>query len=119
VKRGDSGIIKEMIIVGTKKTILVRYQTNIRTLLAPSEAEIIRLDGSKVSGMTLLPSAFCVIDVVSGDGKTTVIKITGGGFGHGVGMSQNGVKAMTKLNKTYEEILNHYYTNSTISMIYE
>jgi stage II sporulation protein D len=119
VKRGDSGIIKEMIIVGTKKTILVRYQTNIRTILAPSEAEIIRLDGSKVSGMTLLPSAFCVIDVVSGDGKTTVIKITGGGFGHGVGMSQNGVKAMTKLNKTYDEILKHYYTNSTLSMMYE
>jgi stage II sporulation protein D len=117
--RGDSGIIKEMIIVGTEKTILVRYQTTIRTLLAPQEAEIVRLDGSTVSGMTLLPSAFCVIDTVTKNGKTTAIKISGGGFGHGVGMSQNGVKAMTQQNKTYEEILQHYYTDSTISMIYE
>ena len=118
-QRGESGIIKEMIVIGTKKTILVRYQTNVRTILAPNEAEVVRLDGSTVSGMTLLPSAFCVIDPVTSDGKTTAFKISGGGFGHGVGMSQNGVKTMTKLNKTYDEILKHYYANSSLYMIYE
>lgn len=117
--RGESGIIKEMVIVGTEKTILVRYQTTIRTLLAPNEAELVRLDESTISGMTLLPSAFCVIDTVSKNGKTTAIKISGGGFGHGVGMSQNGVKAMTQQNKTYDQILKHYYMDSTLSMIYD
>lgn len=118
-QRGESGIIKEMMIIGTKKTILLRYQSNVRSILAPNEAEIIRLDGSTVSGMTLLPSAFCVIDKVTKDGETTAFKIIGGGFGHGVGMSQNGVKTMTKLNKTYEEILAHYYSNALLAMIYE
>jgi len=34
----------------------------------------------------------------------------GRGFGHGLGMSQHGAKKMAELNKTYDEILTHYYT---------
>lgn len=116
--RAQSGIIREMIIEGTDHTVLVRYQTNIRTLLAPVATEITRADQSTISGMSLLPSAFCVIDPVKTDGKVTAFEITGGGFGHGVGMSQNGVKAMVNQGKTYDQILNHYYQGSTIEIIY-
>ena len=36
------------------------------------------------------------------------------GFGHGVGMSQYGANAMAAQGKTYQEILQHYYTGVTV-----
>lgn len=36
------------------------------------------------------------------------------GYGHGVGMSQHGAKAMAEQGFTYDEILRHYYTGVTI-----
>ncbi len=118
-QRGSSGIIKEMMIIGTEKTILLRYQGNIRSFFAPKDNELIRLDGSSMRGMNLLPSAFCVFDPITKNGTVTAIQITGGGFGHGVGMSQNGVKSMSKLGFDYVKILSHYYTNSELTVIYE
>ena len=118
ITRGGSGIIKELLIKGTENTVLVRYQTNIRKLLAPVATEVVRLDGSTVNGMSLLPSAFFVIDK-SGKDSNTVFTLTGGGFGHGTGMSQNGVKTMVSKGKSYEEILKHYYTDANIEVIYE
>lgn len=42
------------------------------------------------------------------------ITFTGYGFGHGVGMSQWGAKAMADQGKTYVEILTHYYVNTQV-----
>ena len=36
------------------------------------------------------------------------------GYGHGVGMSQNGANGMAEQGKTYRDILLHYYTGVTI-----
>lgn len=36
------------------------------------------------------------------------------GYGHGVGMSQYGANAMAAEGKTYQEILQHYYTGVTV-----
>lgn len=36
------------------------------------------------------------------------------GYGHGVGMSQHGAKAMAEQGFTYDEILRHYYTGVTV-----
>lgn len=36
------------------------------------------------------------------------------GYGHGVGMSQNGANELAKKGYTYDEILTHYYTGITI-----
>ncbi|MBE5962474.1 MAG: SpoIID/LytB domain-containing protein [Lachnospiraceae bacterium] len=117
--RGNGGIIKELLITGTKNSVLVCYQTNVRTLLAPVSSVVYRMDESTVTGMTLLPSAFFFIDPVERDGAVTAFTLTGGGYGHGVGMSQNGVKAMTDKGKTYEEVLKHYYAGVTIGILYE
>lgn len=42
------------------------------------------------------------------------VYITTKGYGHGVGMSQYGAEAMSKLGYTYDEILKHYYTGIKI-----
>ena len=38
------------------------------------------------------------------------------GYGHGVGLSQNGANGMAKHGSAYEEILHHYYTNVQITV---
>ncbi|HRU40181.1 MAG TPA: hypothetical protein P5511_09905, partial [Candidatus Goldiibacteriota bacterium] len=42
------------------------------------------------------------------------IKITGFGWGHGVGLSQEGGKGMAEQGKNYKEILRYYYTGVEI-----
>ena len=37
--------------------------------------------------------------------------ISGGGYGHGIGMSQNGAQAMAQSGKSYEEILKFSFQN--------
>jgi stage II sporulation protein D len=51
-------------------------------------------------------------------GEYDALTINGKGFGHGVGMSQWGAKAMaTQLKKTYSEILKFYYTGIAIQRV--
>ena len=35
--------------------------------------------------------------------------LEGGGYGHGIGMSQNGANEMAKAGKNYKEILQTFY----------
>ncbi len=50
------------------------------------------------------------------DRKVTskTVTFTVRGYGHGVGMSQNGANFMAKAGSTYEEILKHYYKGVTL-----
>ncbi len=66
-----------------------------------------------------LPSANVVFKQEFDDnGNLIKIKAYGGGFGHGVGMSQYGAGYMaTELNMPYEKILQHYYTGITLGTV--
>lgn len=112
-KRGSSGIILEMVIHGTAETILVKGQTNARALLNPENVSIRKQDGSTLNGWTSLPSAYFYIDDSNG------FVIRGGGFGHGVGMSQNGANDMAKLGYKAKDIIAHYYTSVELKDMYQ
>lgn len=112
-KRGKSGIILEMTIYGTENSVKVYGQTNARAIITPIDVDIVKQDGSTATGWPSLPSAFYYVRS-DGDNFT----IYGGGFGHGVGMSQNGAKALADLGYNAEYILGHYYTGSTLMYIY-
>lgn len=43
----------------------------------------------------------------------------GGGFGHGVGMSQNGANDLAEAGYGYEEILSHYYNGTELEKLRE
>ena len=45
------------------------------------------------------------------------VKITTKGYGHGVGMSQYGALGMAKAGYTYDEILSHYYPNTSLTKL--
>lgn len=120
-RRGDSGIIEEMIITGTQEVILVKGQTNARALLNPQNVDIRKQDGSVSSGWQSLPSAYYYIDVITDEnaGNSECYVIKGGGFGHGVGMSQNGANNMAKLGYTASDIIAHYYIATELKDMYE
>ena len=107
--------MKEITIIGTEATIQVTGQTNARALMTPAEVTIHRQDGVESIGWSLLPSPFYYVK----KNEAGNFVIVGGGFGHGVGMSQNGTKAMTELGYTAEEIIQHYYTGVEIWNIYQ
>ncbi len=119
LKRESSGIISELLIEGSKYTVKVRTEYNIRALLAPTYDTVIRQDESEVKNLSLLPSAFFIIDKKEKDEKISSITLTGGGYGHGVGMSQNGVKALADSGEGYEAILSYFYEGTELGFIYE
>ncbi|MFT4144512.1 MAG: SpoIID/LytB domain-containing protein [Mobilitalea sp.] len=117
-KRDSSGMILELLITGSEHTIKVKTEYNIRALLAPLYDTIIRADESEVNNLSVLPSAFFTIDKKSDNGLSTVT-LSGGGYGHGVGLSQNGVKGMVDAGKKYEEIVSYFYEGTELGYIYE
>lgn len=119
LKRESSGIISELLIEGSKNTIKVKTEYNIRTLLAPAYDTILRQDDTEVENLKLLPSAFFTFDKKKKSGKLSSITLIGGGYGHGVGMSQNGVKALADAGKEYEAILTYFYEGTVMGFIYE
>lgn len=117
--RGSGGIIYELVIQGTQNTVLIQTEYNIRALLSPAGTIVYRLDGEGVDGSSLLPSAFFYIDQNKEGGRLKELDIFGGGYGHGVGMSQNGVKSLADSGKKYEEIIKYFYKGTEIGFIYD
>ncbi|MEY8336583.1 SpoIID/LytB domain-containing protein [Lachnospiraceae bacterium 62-35] len=110
-ERGAGGIVKELEITGTVGKKSIRGHGQICSLLGNDAVELIRKDGKKVR-WDVLPSAFFAVE---GNGKT--FHIYGGGFGHGLGMSQNGAQGMAKTGHTYREILEFFYDGAEITEI--
>lgn len=97
VARGVSGRLSKLRIVGTKRTVTVGKELEIRRWLSESH---------------LYSSAF-VIDRTP-DGFT----LSGAGWGHGVGLCQIGAAVMASKGYRYDEILRHYFTGANIQDIY-
>lgn len=111
--RTKSGMVERLEITGSKATVQVSNASALRTLMAPTYDTIEKNNGSRVSGSSMLPSAYFAI-VKSTSGSAVKYTITGGGYGHNVGMSQNGANQMAKEGYSYQSILKHYYKNISI-----
>lgn len=109
-KRGPGGVALQLKAEGNKGSVVVETENKIRRALGGGGYTIRKQDGSTAAGSTLLPSAFFTIER---SGDTFVIR--GGGFGHGIGMSQNGANEMAKCGKNYKEILGFFYPGTKTS----
>ena len=98
LERGKSGRIWRLKIVGTKKTLTIGKELEIRRALSETH---------------LLSSAFDVEQ----QGDRFILK--GKGWGHGVGLCQVGAAVMSFQGKTYDEILLFYYRGAEIKHLYE
>ncbi len=117
-KRGMGGVADELVIETASQKIKVISEYNIRSLLCDGATKVARQDGSRIDSPNLLPSAFFIIDTVKEDGKVTGYTLTGGGFGHGAGMSQNAARHMAEEGYTAREILLYFYERCSIINLY-
>lgn len=108
-KRGPGGTIEEVLFTTDKGYYLVKNEYHIRAVLADGESKAMLQNGGSYACGNLLPSAFFVVESVKDGERISGIKLTGGGFGHGVGMSQNGAKNLANLGYDAKNILEFYY----------
>ncbi len=107
VERGTSGRLVRLKIVGTLRTLTIGKELEIRRTLSTSH---------------LYSSAFVVDKEYKEEEEQEIPSrfiLTGAGWGHGVGLCQIGAAVMGEQGYKYEEILSHYYPNSTIERQYK
>lgn len=114
VSRGAGGVAEELLIETTAGTYKIVAEYNIRSILCDGVSEVVKQDGSAVVPGALLPSGFFVIE--SGKKGESMVGYTliGGGYGHGVGMSQNGAKALGQRGASYQDILEFYFSGCQV-----
>ncbi len=103
VERGYSGRLIKLKIVGSKKTLTIGKELEIRSVLADTH---------------LYSSAIAIDKFEIKNGVPQKFVIWGAGWGHGVGLCQIGAAVMADMGYKFDEILAHYFKNSTIKKIY-
>ena len=103
VERGVSGRLIKLKIVGSKRTMTIGKELEIRRTLSASH---------------LYSSAFVIDKVDTVEGVPGQFILTGAGWGHGVGLCQIGAAVMGEQGYAYDEILLHYYIGATIDKLY-
>lgn len=103
IERGTSARISKLKIIGTKKTLIIGKELEIRRTLSPSH---------------LYSSAFVVDKTEVKNGISGKFILTGAGWGHGVGLCQIGAAVMGEQGYAYDEILLHYYIGAAIEKLY-
>lgn len=97
IQRGSSGRIVKLKIVGSKNTLVVGKELEIRKWLSPSH---------------LYSSAF----IVKKESGKFILR--GAGWGHGVGLCQIGAAVMATKGWKAEDILRHYFKNAELKKLY-
>jgi stage II sporulation protein D len=104
VERGVSGRLIQLKIVGSKHTLTVGKELEIRKWLSNSH---------------LYSSAFIIEKTTIEEGIPQQFTLLGAGWGHGVGLCQIGAAVMAEKGYLYQEILKHYFRNTSLEKIYE
>ena len=104
IERGKSARLCQLKIVGTKQTLTIGKELEIRRALSPSH---------------LYSSAFVVDkEDVNAEGIPALFHIIGCGWGHGVGLCQIGAAVMGEKGYNYDQILVHYYPGADLKELY-
>jgi stage II sporulation protein D len=97
--RGPSGRIRLLRIEGSKATLSVGKELEIRRWLSPSH---------------LYSSAFIVCTTREPSGTPSRFTLYGAGWGHGAGLCQIGAAVMADRGFAAEEILSHYFRGAAL-----
>lgn len=106
LERGTSGRIIRLKITGTKRTMVIGKELEIRRTLSESH---------------LYSSAFVTErhDVDPATGLPASFTLHGAGWGHGAGLCQIGAAVMGDRGYDYRRILSHYFIDADIEAIYQ
>ena len=111
-EREEMGCVRRLCITYEKGSAELLTEYNTRYVLGSAAMQVTDQEGNAVD-MALLPSACCM---AKKEGKT--FRVYGGGYGHGLGMCQNGANGMAKEGMRYTEILGKFYHEISIENIY-
>jgi len=97
---------------------------NVAVKAADGTLKTMSLDGRAVvsaSGSGVLSSKNTTLSVVGSGNNINKVNMSsntyvfnGRGWGHGVGMSQDGAKGFARQGYTYDQILKHYFTGVSV-----
>jgi len=103
LKRGASGRLYEIEILGSRSNLKIKNELNIRRSLSKTH---------------LKSSSFYITVVCDSDSVPRQITFHGAGWGHGVGMCQVGAAVIAHLGEDYRQILEHYYSGAMLKSVY-
>jgi SpoIID/LytB domain protein len=102
-ERGESGRLITLKIVGSKRTLTIGKELEIRKVLSESHLYSSEFVVDKLDVVNEVPSKFVLI---------------GAGWGHGVGLCQIGAAVMGAKGYKHDEILLHYFRGAQLEKRY-
>ncbi|WP_194840798.1 SpoIID/LytB domain-containing protein [Filobacillus milosensis] len=108
LERSDSGRVMEIEYV-TENGTFYEYKDRVRWSLPYIDAS---------GGESILLSTLFYIEPVENKDGSVGFKAYGGGWGHGVGLSQTGAVGMAEKGSTFDDILKHYYQGIELETLY-
>ncbi len=103
VERGFSSRLIKLKIVGTKKTLIMGKELEIRRVLSKTHLYSSAIVFEKRGDKNGIPEKFI---------------ISGAGWGHGVGLCQIGSAVMAEQGYQFDEIVIHYFKSAQLKKIY-
>ena len=99
--RGPGGRLRSLEIIGSARRVRIDRELPVRKRFGNLRSGLFVIDEERDERGTLLAVTF-----------------TGGGFGHGAGMCQQGAIGMAEAGHSYREILRHYYLGAKVVRIF-
>lgn len=115
VRRGTSGRIVQLEVIGSRRTVTVGKELEIRRCLSESHLKSSAFTVDYLDSCGGMLDAGEVEDLARRGERAgfSVIRLCGAGWGHGVGLCQIGAAVMAAEGHTYREILSHYYPGAS------
>lgn len=103
LKRGYSGRLIKLKIIGSKKTLIIGKELEIRRVLSKTHLYSSAIIIDKFNMKNSIPQYFTIF---------------GAGWGHGVGLCQIGAAVMASKGFDFKNILQHYFHNTSIKKVW-
>lgn len=114
-----SAEMQKLLARGSKDVGAVK---SVQMINSNARSAVVRFKGSKgtidLSGVKLRSLLGLKSSMFTARNAGGQVIFEGHGYGHGLGMSQYGAKAMAEKGKSWQDILKHYYTNVSIDKMY-
>lgn len=118
-KRDKLGRVISVFINTDKGFYRVYGELSIRELLYFDNGILFNKNNSIVENLSMLPSAYFCLFTSKKNKNVVGFNLLGGGFGHGNGMSQYGANGFAKTGADFKDILNYYYKDYDLKVLYE
>ena len=112
-KSSDSGFVLSLSINYGNNVATYTTENDIRKALGHFQKKVTLNDGSVRDNLSMIPSACFSVS----KGENGQYTLSGGGFGHDIGLSQYGADKMAKNGASYKDIIGYYYKDVAVSDI--